>query len=141
MRRVLVDDRLLGDVLRGVEPRSVQHREVFTTGYWYVRLCQAVLASGQGSGVISSPFASLPEGLRSPATIAVMELPDTIGLVSLRSLAPLIGSLRRDHSLNILAMEALAAAKYLQADVILSVACPHLQAALTHEGLTARVAR
>ncbi|MGH8997445.1 MAG: hypothetical protein ACRDYB_15700 [Acidimicrobiales bacterium] len=141
MRRVLVDDRLLSDVLRGVEPRSLQDREVFTTGYWYVRLCQAVLAGREGSGVLSGPFASLPEGLRSRATTAVMELPDTIGLVSLRRLAPLIGGLRRDHSLNILAMEALAAAKYLQADVILSVASPRLQAALTREGLTARVAR
>lgn len=70
-----------------------------------------------------------------------MELPDTIGLVSLRQLAPLIGGLRRNHSLNILAMEALAAAKYLQADVNLSVASPRVQAALTGEGLTSRVAR
>lgn len=66
-----------------------------------------------------------------------MELPDSLCLVSLRQLAPLIGSLRRDYSLNILGMEALAAAKYLQADLFLSAASHRLQEALTREGITA----
>ena len=65
-----------------------------------------------------------------------MQLPAAIGLVSLRDLAPLMGGLRRDHSLNVLGMEALAAAKYLHADVFLRTASPQLQAALAHEGLS-----
>ncbi|MDQ6784429.1 MAG: hypothetical protein M3063_13510 [Actinomycetota bacterium] len=68
-----------------------------------------------------------------------MQLPGPIGLVSLRELAPLMGRLRRDHSLNVLGMEALAAAKYLEADVFLRTATPQLQAVLAHEGLSVQL--
>lgn len=139
MKPALVDDQHLSEILRGITPQSLRDREVFTTGYWYVRLCQAVLGRRESTGALSNPFVSLPESLRSRATAAVMQLPDSIGLVSLRYLAPLIGELRRDHSLNILGMEALAAAKHLRADVFLSAASPHLQAALIHEGITAQL--
>ncbi len=30
-------------------------RDLFTTGYWYVRLCQAVLGGRTPSGVLSGP--------------------------------------------------------------------------------------
>ena len=68
-----------------------------------------------------------------------MQLPDSIGLISLRELAPQMGELRRHHSLNVLGMEALAAAKRLDADVFLSAASPKLQAALAREGLSVRI--
>jgi hypothetical protein len=68
-----------------------------------------------------------------------MELPDSIGLISLRQLAPTIGTLRRRHQLNVLGMEALAAAKHLGADVYLSAASPRLETSLTAEGLSARI--
>ncbi|MHB1533114.1 MAG: hypothetical protein ACYC1D_00585 [Acidimicrobiales bacterium] len=139
MKPALVDDRYLSEVLRDTEVPQLEGRDLFTTGYWYVRLCQAVLAGRTTSGVLSGPFASLPEGLRSRATAAVMQLPGPIGLVSLRELAPLMGRLRRDHSLNVLGMEALAAAKYLDADVFLRTATPRLQAALAHEGLSVQL--
>jgi hypothetical protein len=43
----LIDDRLLGAVLRGSTPRGLRRADFATTGYWYVRLCQAVLAVEQ----------------------------------------------------------------------------------------------
>ena len=89
--------------------------------------------------MLSGPFASLPAGLRSRATAAVMQLPDSIGLISLRDLAPLIGQLRQDHSLNILGMEALAAARYLGAEVFLNAESPKLQTALALEHLAVQV--
>ena len=140
MKPALVDDRYLSEVLRGIEVPQLEGRALFTTGYWYVRLCQAVLAGRSISGVLSGPFASLPDSIRSQATAAVMQLPDAIGLVSLRELGPLMGGLRRYHSLNVLGMEALAAAKYLDADVFLRSASPQLQAALAHEGLSVQFA-
>ncbi len=91
------------------------------------------------SGVLSGPFANLPEDLYSRVTAAVMQLPGPIGLVSRRELAPLTGMLRRDHSLNVLGMEALAAAKYLDADVFLRTATPQLQASLVHERLSVQL--
>jgi hypothetical protein len=129
----LIDDQLLSGVLRGFPPPR-QEASVFTTGYFYVRLCQAVLASDTSAGVLSGPFASLPDVLRERAIRALLELPEDIGLVSLRELAPVIGRLRRQYDLNILGIEVLAAAVYLDADVYLSASSPRLEEALHGEG-------
>ena len=128
----LVDDQRLGTILRGGAPPRRQ-ADVFTTGYWYVRLCQAVLGAGNRTGVLSAPFASLPDAARVRVVQALVELPDMIGLVSLRELGPLIGHLRQRHELNILSMEVLAAAVHLQAHVYLSAPSPRLQEALKSE--------
>jgi hypothetical protein len=129
----LIDDQLLGSVLRGEQPPRPDAR-VFTTGYWYVRLCQAVLAVSDRPGILSGPFENLPADDRERAVQALIELPESIGLISLRELAPTIGRLRRRHQLNILGLEALAAALHLEAEVYLSAPSPRLQDALRHEG-------
>lgn len=139
MRPALLDDGHLSAVLRGTGLADLDGRDLFTTGYWYVRLCQAVLGGRSASGMLSGPFASLPDGLRSRASAAVMRLPNAIGLVSLRELAPIMGLLRQNHSLNVLGMEALAAARYLHADVFLSAESPKLQEALAVEHLAVQV--
>lgn len=136
----LLDDQLLSEVLRGIAPPR-RSADVYTTGYWYVRLCQAVLGDSGHRGVLSTPFMSLPPDHRERATRALMELPDDVGLVSLRSLAPLIGQLRRNHNMNILGMEVLAASIHLQADVYLSAPSPRLQYALDREGRRVEVVR
>jgi hypothetical protein len=128
----LIDDQLLGAVLRGSPPPQ-RDVPLYTTGYFYVRLCQAVLASSTAAGVLSSPFNSLPHELRERATSALLELPEEIGLVSLRELGPVIGQLRVRHDLNILGMEVLAAAVYFEADVYLSASSPRLEEALRRE--------
>lgn len=128
----LIDDQLLGTVLRGSPPPR-QGADAFTTGYWYVRLCQAVLGSSAGSGALSAPLASLPAPIRDRAIQTLVQLPQDIGLISLRTLAPIIGRLRHRHDLNILGMEVLAAAVHLDADVFLSAPSPRLQEALNRE--------
>lgn len=133
MRVALVDDQALSLVLRGKTPRPLRRFDLATTGYWYVRLCQAVLSAHERAGALSRPFGDLPPSLRRQALDAVLELPEAIGLVSLRELGPLIGRLRTTHALNILGMEALAAALHLDADVYLSAPAPRLQAALAGE--------
>jgi hypothetical protein len=135
----LIDDQLLGAVLRGSTPRSLRRFDLATTGYWYVRLCQAVLAADDRRGVLSAPFADLPEGLRPQAIAAALELPEAIDLLSLRQLAPDIGRLRQRHALNILGMEALAAALRLQAEVVLSTPSPRLEVALATEQRACRI--
>lgn len=134
----LVDDQHLGEILRGA-PAPKPGVEVFTTGYWYVRLCQAVLTASTQPGKLSGPFLDLPESARSRAIDALLALPEEIGLVSLRDLGPIIGRLRSRHQLNILSMEALAAATYLKAQVLLSAQSPSLEAALKAEGLVVTV--
>lgn len=129
----IVDDRILSGLLRGESPPRPEE-PVYTTGCWYVRLCQAALSSPV-SGALSGPFTEMPPRLLPGALQALLELPDEIGLMSLRTLAPLIGRLRtRHHRLNLLSVEALAAALYLDADVYLLTPSPPLQEALSAEG-------
>ena len=130
----LVDDRLLAELLCGGDPPR-PGEPVYTTGCWYVRLCQAVLGSTERTGALSGLFVEQPAGLRDRAVAKLLELPEEIGLESLRTLGPLIGHLRGRHELNLLSIEALAVAVHLQADVFLAVPSPRLQDALNAEGL------
>ena len=134
----LIDDQLLGAVLAGAAPPR-RRAAVFTTGSWYVRLCQAVLGAAGRTGVLAGPLAALPLPARDRALGTLLELPDAIGLLSLRELAPLIGQLRRHHDLNALGMEVLAASVLVEATVYLSAPSPRLERALTLEGRTAVV--
>jgi hypothetical protein len=131
----LVDDKVLSGLLQGrAAPHLQPGQAVYTTGCWYVRLCQAALSPAV-SGVLSGAFGELPPLLRSRAMESLLELPAEIGLVSMRTLAPLIGQLRRRHrKLNLLSIEALAAALHLDAEVHLGTPSPPLQEALIAEG-------
>jgi len=134
----LIDDQLLGSVLRGGgSPRS--EASIYTTGYYYVRLCQAVLGSSAAAGVLSTPFATMTAELHTRAIQLLLELPEEIGLVSLRELAPVIGQLRVRHDLNILGLEVLAAAVYLEAGVYLSAPSPRLEESLRREARSVEI--
>ena len=141
MTVALIDDQVLGAALRGSTPRELRRFDIATTGYWYVRLCGAVLGTLERPGLMSAPFHELPLDLRERAVAAVLELPEEIGLISLRELAPDIGQLRRRHSLNVLGMEALAAAIRLDAEVVLSASSPRLEASLDAERCRYRIVR
>ncbi|MDQ1439751.1 MAG: hypothetical protein QOK43_3380 [Acidimicrobiaceae bacterium] len=133
---LVVDDQLLSLILRGgrLPGQLDSSGPIFTTGQWYVRLCQAALGVADRPGTLSGPFAALPPHRRAQALAAVLELPDEIGLISLRELAPVIAQLRARHQLNILSIEAVAAAVQLGATVALSTMSPRLEAALAAEG-------
>lgn len=90
---------------------------------------------------MSRPFAELPEEMRERALNAVLALPTEIGLISLRELAPTIATHRQHHQLNILGLEALAAATHLRARVFLSAPSPLLERALELEDLSVEVHR
>jgi hypothetical protein len=67
---VLVDDQTLSALLREETPWPDDR--AFTTGCWYLRLCQAVIR-GAG-GALSGPLLSLPPSRREKALRAVLEL-------------------------------------------------------------------
>lgn len=135
--RLLIDDRNLSAWLRGERPTTDD--DLFTTGLWYVRLCQAVFTPGRlTGGQLSKPITSLPLSQRVAAMRALLSLPDDVGLLSLRDLGPTIAELRGRHQLNLLGIEALAAASVLEATVVLSAPSPRLERALTQEGLAWR---
>jgi hypothetical protein len=139
MSVALIDDQLLGQVLRGKVPKALASKQLYTTGHWYVRLCQAVLGAHDRSGKLSGPFSELPSDLRYSAVNALLELPEEIGLLSLRALGPEIAQLRHNHRLNILSIEALAAASHLHAQVFLSVPSPMLEEALQSMNLKVKL--
>lgn len=129
----LVDDRALSEILRG--ERRIDG-SVFTTGLWYLRLCQAVLTTNSPvQGSLSRPIAVLPPSVQQAAFAALMSLPEDIGLLSLRELGPTMAELRRKYRLNLLSSEVLAAAKHLNASVLLTTRSPHLEDALAAENL------
>ena len=129
----LVDDRALSEILRG--ERRIDG-SVFTTGLWYLRLCQAVLTTNSPvQGSLSRPIAVLPPSVQQAAFAALMSLPEDIGLLSLRELGPTMAELLSKYRLNLLSSEVLAAAKHLNASVLLTTRSPHLEDALAAENL------
>ena len=135
---VLIDDQLLAAHLRG--RWSPDDPDTYTTGYWYVRLCTAVALARGGS--LAGPFEALPPHRRAAARRAVLSLPDHVRLLSLRELAPLMGSLAQRHApLNVLAREALAAAVTLDATVLMAAGNENrsLADALGQEGRSSEI--
>lgn len=132
----LIDDQLLAAHLRGVPVLGERGGPMFTTGYWYVRLCLAV--GRLTGGRLSGPFVALPTARRRRALTAVLELPREIGLLSLRRLGPVIGDLAPHHPpMNALTREALAAAVALRAEVLMARSNQNhvLAAGVAQEGL------
>jgi hypothetical protein len=141
---VLVDDRLLRSVLLEREPARLRRLrrddQLWTTGTWLYRLCQAV-ADPLVQGALSGPLTELPPELRTAVAAQLVDLPPEIGLVSLRDLAWSMGELVHRHRLNVLATEALAAARRVGAAICVGAGnrSPRLEAAAASERLRFRV--
>jgi hypothetical protein len=115
---VVLDDRLLiEELLVGLRPR--RRNALRTTAYWYYRACRAaVLGAG---GHLSGPFSELTDDEQKRAILSLLELRDDIGLPDPRSTVPVMADLaRRYRRLNLLNLEAAAAARVLDATVWLS---------------------
>jgi hypothetical protein len=123
-RRVLVDDHLLLRLLLGDEPADLRPTgaEVFTTGLWYHRLCRSIGDRGV-TGVLSRSLGSADPSVAAAAIEAVATLPESVAMVSLRELAwPMARLVNEGARLNLMSLEALAAADYLDAELCLGVA-------------------
>lgn len=122
MSTVVVDDHLLLRLLVDNEPPALLASSiaVATTGLWYHRLCRA-LCDDSVIGSISRQLRNVNPEITAGVLGAVVDLPDTIQLVSLRTLGWPMGRLAHTGTpLNLLSLEALAAARYLSADICLS---------------------
>jgi len=119
---VLLDDHLLLRVLLDDEPSSLRPAAaaLATTGLWYHRLCRA-LADKAVIGSMSRRLGRVDDTVGADVLRAVIDLPDSIGLVSLRSLGWPMGELVHSGArLNLLSLEVLAAARHLSADICLA---------------------
>ncbi len=119
MAPVLLDDRLLiEELLVGLRQRG-RRPELHTTTYWYYRACRAAVA-GSG-GHLSGPFEQLPVDQQELATLGLLELREDIALPDARVTVPTMARLAQRHPrLNVMNLEAAAAAKTLGAAVWLS---------------------
>lgn len=130
----LVDDRLLLDLLSGTAGAELSAAlaagEVFTTGSWYYRLARAVSA-GSGTGSLSGAFQALDEPERQRVLASLEELPEEIGLLSLRVVVPVIQALPVSGRLNFLSAEAVGAAILLEATITVTVDTSLLRRAAT----------
>lgn len=140
---IVVDDHVLLRVLLDDEPSDLRPRggRASTTGLWYHRLGRA-LADTTVTGAMSKSLGDVdPDAARS-AVRAVTELPDTIGLTSLRSLAwPMAQLVAGGVRIDLMSLEALAAAEQLSAEICLAAADhnPQLKAAASRRGVPVRL--
>ena len=124
MTTLLVEDHVLLGVLLDDEPTSLRPRgsALATTGLWYHRLCRALADQGV-VGSMSRRLGTVDDTVAAEVINAVIDLPDNIELVSLRTLGWPMGELvHAGARLNLLSLEALAAARHLSADVCLAAA-------------------
>jgi len=110
---VVIDDHLLLGVLAGLPSEAIaeemQADVVYTTGCWYYRLARAVQA-GSGSGSLAGRLGALGAEERERALTSLQVLPQMIGLLSYRTVVPVMAALRVRRPLNMLNAEALAVA-------------------------------
>ncbi len=136
---ILIDDQLLLVALSDTAPAEINtaiaRGEVFTTGSWYYRLSRAVTA-GSGAGALSSRFQALDEAVRLGVLASLGELPEEIGLLSLRVVVPVMQALAVTRPLNFLNAEALAAALLLDAAIAVTVDAPLLRSGATDLAIT-----
>ena len=117
---IVVDDLLLLHIVaRRTHPAvhsyvaSAARGEVFTTGSWYWRLARAITRPSRG--VFSRYLGTLSADERFRVGAAVENLPEGLGVLSLRRLVPIMAAL--PGQLNLLTAEALAAAIVLDASI------------------------
>lgn len=140
---LLVDDHLLLTVLLDTEPPELRPRGgvLFTSGLWYHRLCRAVGASTV-TGSLSRRLRSASLDASAAVAAALVKLPADIGLLSLRELArPMAALVNGGVRLNLLSLEALAAAEIIGATIVLAEQDenPTLVAAAAARGVRVRI--
>lgn len=117
--RVLLDDRLLIEELLVGLPVDAADVELSTTTYWYYRACRAAVAGGGGQ--LSGPFENLDVHEQERAILNLLELREDVALPDSRLTVPFMAQIARRHPrLNLLNLEAVAAAQVLPAVVWLS---------------------
>jgi hypothetical protein len=121
-RTLVVDDHLLLQILLDTEPAGLRRgaARVVTTGLWYHRLCRAV-GNPRVVGTLSRRLGAAEPAIGAAVLRAVTALPETVGLISLRELAwPMARLLDDGVRLNLLSLEALAAAEQQGAELCLA---------------------
>lgn len=140
---LIIDDHLLLRVLLDDEPRALRPggATLTTTGLWYHRLCRA-LSNQDVIGSMSRRLGQVDIDVAAGVIEQVIDLPATIQLLSLRTLGWRMGTIVNSGTrLNLLSLEALAAAHELDAEICMSESNENapLAAAARHVGIVVRL--
>jgi hypothetical protein len=116
---VVIDDRLLiEELLVGIDRDD---ETIHTTMYWYYRACRAAVAGAGGH--LSGPFRDVPQAEQQRAISSILQLRVDVGLPEARQTVPrMVDVATRHPRLNLLNLEAVAAASVLEAMIWLSPA-------------------
>ena len=143
MPAYLLDDHLLYDTLRGAGVGDLRGGRggLWTTGIWHHRLCRA-MGTRQTAGAFSRRFEQVDQDTDESLRAALIDLPLSVGSLAMRHLAwPMARLLDAGVRLNLLGLEAIAAAEELDAMICLAAAneSPPLVAAAAARGIEVRI--
>jgi hypothetical protein len=130
----VIDDHRLLTLLTASQPPSGRYA---TTCSWWWRLTSAF--AGHRRGSLSRRLEGLDSGITSGVRQTLLTLHAHVEIVDLRLLIPAMGALARDHGINQLAAEAIAAASYLQTSIQVEVDAPLLRTVAGAEQVGYRV--
>jgi hypothetical protein len=130
----VVDDHRLISLLAAAEPPRGRYA---TTCSWWWRLTSAF--AGHRRGALTRRVEGLDHGIASAIRQTVSALPAHFEIVDLRLLIPAMGVLARDHPVNQLAAEAVAAAAYLETTIEVEIDTPQVRDAADSENVEYRV--
>lgn len=130
----VVDDHRLLSLLTAPTPPPGRYA---TTCSWWWRLTSAF--SGHRQGALTRRLESQGPGIASAIRQTVRALPRHFEIVDLRLLIPAMGELARDHAINQLAAEAIAAAAYLETSIEVEIDFPRVRDAANAEHVEYRV--
>lgn len=131
---IIIDDGLVLGAVVGRVPERLAGEALATTTTWWWRLLTALRRAAAGS--LSRQVFGLEAHERTAAEATVEDLASLIEVPDVRALLPLMADLHRDHRLNLLSAEALAAALALDLPIAVATDNPPLAAAARAVGAT-----
>ncbi len=137
---IVVDDRLLFDVIAGTEPAElldVAGDGVATTFSWYYRLARAV-ATDRIEGAFSRHYVGLPADRQAEVRRVLDDLSDRVEIVSPKESVPVMSALATMATVNMLTADAVAAALILDAPILVSTRSDLLERAASVAGVPTR---
>lgn len=138
---IVVDDRLLFDVIAGTEPAELLDAArggVATTFSWYFRLARAI-ASERVEGALSRHYSGLPADRQAQVRGVLDDLSDRVEIVGAKEAVPVMTALATVVSVNVLTADAVATALILDAPILVSTRSDVLERAAEAAGVPIQV--
>lgn len=138
---IIVDDRLLFDVLAGTESVELLHAAsdgVATTFSWYYRLARAI-ATGRIEGSLTRHYGDLTAERQRHVSGLLNNLADRVEIIAPKEVVPVMAALATVANLNVLTAEAIASSMVLEAPIHVATRSARLDRAAQLAGVEVRL--